>query len=390
MLHSNQVARWPTCILTLAIRSTTLSEMHDHAERSDGLALNALDLPGGHFIHPSPLLGTGFDVENVAYCKTNGLPGFSKKYPPYEEMYWKLLGLARAFSYFHFDISATWVYVSGPGEKFWIRSRPRTTDDVNVNVSSRDISDSTAFENWQPDRASLESCDYELQQPGREHAVIISNTGGDDGSDINRRATWTYASGDVHNNERPWEELEALAAYCPDLDGARGWMDIVYLSCVISLFPALDLRNYGGEAAQTDGAKLRNKKKNPHKLSMMHQAAFGLFLWSTGSARQTIDAAFRCGLTSIFVEQRSGAGPAKVTSGTFGILYGLRNAKWDDMLIAPIMKRFRACTGLDFNRDIRPSLDAFSSLHDQLIIVAIHCLGKYNEEFSDMFVSLLT
>ncbi|KAJ7744719.1 hypothetical protein B0H14DRAFT_2637266 [Mycena olivaceomarginata] len=94
--------------------------------------------------------------------------------------------------------------------------------------------------------------------------------------------------------------------------------------------------------------------------------------------------------TSIFVEQRSGAGPAKVTSGTFGILYGLRNAKWDDMLIAPIMKRFRACTGLDFNRDIRPSLDAFSSLHDQLIIVTIHCLGKYNEEFSDMFVSLLT
>ncbi|KAJ7843860.1 hypothetical protein B0H13DRAFT_1909201 [Mycena leptocephala] len=104
--------------------------------------------------------------------------------------------------------------------------------------------------------------------------------------------------------------------------------------------------------------------------------------------RQTIDALFRCGLsvgydsvlnlvqslgdgctakaaefaateprglgydnmnisTSIFVEQRGANGPAKVTSGTFGVLYGLRNAKLDHMLIAPIMKRFRGSTGFE-------------------------------------------
>ncbi|KAJ7786923.1 hypothetical protein B0H14DRAFT_3506200 [Mycena olivaceomarginata] len=147
---------------TEAIRTTTLREVLSHAERSDGLVLNALDRPGGHFIHPYPLLGTGFDLENVAYCQTNGLPGFETKYPKYEEMYWKLLALAHAFSYFHFDICATWVYVSGPGEKFWIRSRPRTTANSHMFSASRDISDPTAFENWQPDHANTQDCDDEV------------------------------------------------------------------------------------------------------------------------------------------------------------------------------------------------------------------------------------
>ncbi|KAJ7923656.1 hypothetical protein B0H13DRAFT_1864639 [Mycena leptocephala] len=42
--------------------------------------------------------------------------------------------------------------------------------------------------------------------------------------------------------------------------------------------------------------------------------------------------------TSRYVEQRGVMGPAKVTSGTFGVLYGLRNTKWQHMLIAPIME----------------------------------------------------
>lgn len=152
------------------------------------------------------------------------------------------------------------------------------------------------------------------------------------------------------------------------------------------------------------------------------QAEFGLFLWSTGCARQTIDALFRYGLsvaydsvlnlvkslgdhcntnavrvvatdptgigydninisTSIFVEQRGAAGPAKVTSGTFAVLYGLRNAKWEHMLIAPIMKRYRASTGLQFNRDIRPTLDHLRTFQDQLVVHIIDCLFAYNEGF---------
>ncbi|KAJ7819607.1 hypothetical protein B0H14DRAFT_2520018 [Mycena olivaceomarginata] len=181
-------------------------------------------------------------------------------------------------------------------------------------------------------------------------------------------------------------------------------------------------------ASQTERAKKYNKLKNPDKSSnrcMSFQAQFGLFLWSTGSARQTIDAAFRCRLsvsydsvlnlgqslglgctmentlfvatephglgydnlnisTSIFVEQRGASGPAKVTSGTFGVLYGLRNANFDDMLIAPIMRRLSASTGLHFNRDIRPSSEHLGIFHDQLIITVIETLLIYNEGFDDV------
>ncbi|KAJ7735351.1 hypothetical protein B0H16DRAFT_1327137 [Mycena metata] len=192
-------------------------------------------------------------------------------------------------------------------------------------------------------------------------------------------------------------------------------------------------------AAQTERAKAKNKKKKPDKMckvvtqqllyqssnrSLAFQAEFGLFLWSTGCARQTIDALFRCGLsvcydsvlnliesvaehcmtetvatsnephsycydnmnisTSIHVEQRGAIGPSKVTSGTFCVLYLLRNAKWEHMLIAPIMKRFYASKGLHFNRDIKPPVDHLHSYHDQLVVTVIQCLGLYVEGFEDL------
>ncbi|KAJ7748436.1 hypothetical protein B0H14DRAFT_2983957, partial [Mycena olivaceomarginata] len=109
---------------------------------------------------------------------------------------------------------------------------------------------------------------------------------------------------------------------------------------------------------------------------MSFQAQFGLFCGPLAALDRPLTLAFRCGLsvsydsvlnlgqslglgctmdnilfvatephglgydnlnisTSIFVEQRGASGPAKVTSGTFGVLYGLRNANFDDMLIAP-------------------------------------------------------
>ncbi|KAJ7206287.1 hypothetical protein GGX14DRAFT_367375 [Mycena pura] len=196
------------------------------------------------------------------------------------------------------------------------------------------------------------------------------------------------------------------------------------------------LTNILETAAQTDRAKAQNKKKRPEKMCQVitqqvlyqssnrclaFQAAFGLFLWATGCAKQTIDALFRCGLSvcydgvlnhletladysmeeaiemakkphgfgydnmnlssSIFVEQRGAAGPAKVASGTFGLLYGLRNAKHEHMLIAPIMRRFKAATGLQFNRDIRPSLHDLGTFQDQLIITTIHSLASFVDGF---------
>ncbi|KAJ6471551.1 hypothetical protein C8R45DRAFT_1104518 [Mycena sanguinolenta] len=99
--------------------------------------------------------------------------------PPYEELYWELLGLNHTLSLFHADIAMTWVYVGDPGEKFWIRERTRSPDN---------FTNSHAFDNWQPDKAAPDRCDYEvtalpagagilLQQAGRRHAVIGTDTG---------------------------------------------------------------------------------------------------------------------------------------------------------------------------------------------------------------------
>ncbi|KAJ7187450.1 hypothetical protein GGX14DRAFT_383550 [Mycena pura] len=195
-------------------------------------------------------------------------------------------------------------------------------------------------------------------------------------------------------------------------------------------------------AAQTDRAAAHNKLKKPHKAidhfplcrvvtkqllyqssnrCLGFQAEFGLFLWSTGCARQTIDALFRCGLsvgydsvlklieslsyhcdgraiefskdihafcydninvsTSIHVEQRGSLGPAKVQSGTFSVLYRLYNARAEHMLIAPIMKQFRATTGLQFQRDIRPTLNQLESCLNQLVVVAIDRLIEHTVGF---------
>ncbi|KAK6989022.1 hypothetical protein R3P38DRAFT_2803961 [Favolaschia claudopus] len=70
----------------------------------------------------------------------------------------------------------TYIYIAGPGSKIWIRSRPKG------DWRRDDLSSLHAFENWDPDRANLETHEYEvtegiyLQQPGRRHAVIGSHT----------------------------------------------------------------------------------------------------------------------------------------------------------------------------------------------------------------------
>ncbi|KAF8180970.1 hypothetical protein K438DRAFT_1976421 [Mycena galopus ATCC 62051] len=76
--------------------------------------------------------------------------------------------------------------------------------------------------------------------------------------------------------------------------------------------PTLFLMSIFLTAAQTARAKDNNKLKKPEKMRQIvtrqllnqssnrclaFQAEFGLFLWSTGCARQTIDALFRCELS---------------------------------------------------------------------------------------------
>ncbi|KAJ7856525.1 hypothetical protein B0H14DRAFT_3642576 [Mycena olivaceomarginata] len=214
-------------------------------------------------------ISSGFDLEAKAYCKTNGLPNFETKFPPYEEMYFKLLGLSNTLSLFHIDITMTWIYNRGPGGKFWIRSRPHPG-------------------------ANLETHDYEvtalppgsgifLQQPGRRHAVI-----GTDTEHAPYAATLTIggyflcasrirsAIGVImhivmlphlltnaehvflwqiyiriamfwlHITEDRSHEQEDLKGYLPNLSLSSGWLDIIYLACMVELLPCLDHRNYGG------------------------------------------------------------------------------------------------------------------------------------------------
>lgn len=113
-------------------------------------------LPPTAVVTLKPRFLSGFDLEMKAYCKTNGLPGFEHKFPPYEDMYFKLLGLSNTLSLFHVDITMTWIYIRGPAGKFWWRSRPVKGWKVD------DISDTFSFANWDPDRASLNTHDYEI------------------------------------------------------------------------------------------------------------------------------------------------------------------------------------------------------------------------------------
>ncbi|KAF8957733.1 hypothetical protein BDZ97DRAFT_1669447 [Flammula alnicola] len=189
-------------------------------------------------------------------------------------------------------------------------------------------------------------------------------------------------------------------------------------------------------AAETASAKEKNKKKTPlgtcnvimkqlcfqrSHFSLGFAGQFGLFLWTTGCARQTIEALHRCGLsvcytsvlkiieslanhciqlaiqvgrgmhmfcydnvnfsTSIFVEQRGSLGPAKVTSGTFGVIYKVRNGNPEHMKLAPILERLKNAVGLEFNRDVRPTRAQLESFQFQLVIIIIRVLTTFSEHF---------
>jgi hypothetical protein len=100
-----------------------------------------------------------FDLEMKAYLKTGGLAGFTPKFPWYEELHFKLLGLVHALSMFHIDIVMTWIFIAGPGEKIWIRSRGRNGQDDMTDAHDFDAHD---FDNWDPDRASVDTHDCEI------------------------------------------------------------------------------------------------------------------------------------------------------------------------------------------------------------------------------------
>ena len=85
--------------------------------------------------------------------------------------------------------------------------------------------------------------------------------------------------------------------------------------------------------------------------------------------------------TSIFVEQRGASSPAKVTSGTFAVLYKVRNGNPQHMLLAPIIERFKQVKGLTYNHDLDLTEIQRSSFHFQLETVVVRVLTKYVKGF---------
>jgi hypothetical protein len=154
--------------------------------------------------------------------------------------------------------------------------------------------------------------------------------------------------------------------------------------------------------------------------SFSFQAIFGLFLWTTGCQRQTIEALHRCGLslsfvsiiklrgtladrcielasevaagahvlcwdninisTSIFVEQRKDA-PSKVQSGTFAVMYKVI-ADPGQLALGPIMNRARTAGDLDFDLHIKPTLEQLVSVHSQMKILVVRVLTTFSKPFA--------
>jgi len=85
--------------------------------------------------------------------------------------------------------------------------------------------------------------------------------------------------------------------------------------------------------------------------------------------------------TSIFVEQHGSSGPAKVTSGTFGILYMVRNGYPEHMQLAPILECFMNVKGLDFDHDVCPTDQQLTLFQFQLRVVIVHVLLRYCAKF---------
>jgi hypothetical protein len=129
-------------------------------------------------------------------------------------------------------------------------------------------------------------------------------------------------------------------------------------------------------------------------------APFTLFLWTNRASRQTIEALYKCGLsisftslltllkklaaccieharllicqphvmcynninisTSIFVVQQPNA-PAKVQSGTFAILYKVRNGNPEHMCLSPMLSHALHATEISFATDVHSTYNQMGS-----------------------------
>ena len=140
------------------LRTATLRQFIAEAN-SDGLVLNCLKLPESHAVSNNPLLGSGLDLEEVAFLKTNHL--FDDADPLLADMrFWKILGTRHTLTIGHYDKAPTRATNEGPYSKLWIRRRPDIVQD-QCGSWRHDIEKSSFFLNWDPDCPDTKHGRYE-------------------------------------------------------------------------------------------------------------------------------------------------------------------------------------------------------------------------------------
>lgn len=167
-------------------------------------------------------------------------------------------------------------------------------------------------------------------------------------------------------------------------------------------------------------------------LTLKFAAVFGLWLWSVGAQRKTIDALYQCGLSisynsvlnlmqhlsecrlkvarcialgphmfgydnvnvshSPHVEQRGAQTPQKVLSGTYPMIYELVThtgapVNPDHFNLKAIHQRWLLCPELSFQKDLRLTLPTIKSLRQEFTAVITDVLFSHTSSFNKAYTT---
>ncbi|KAI9567204.1 hypothetical protein HD554DRAFT_2329279 [Boletus coccyginus] len=138
--------------------------------------------------------------------------------------------------------------------------------------------------------------------------------------------------------------------------------------------------------------------KTAIELQSLHCRPLSHFLWTNGASRQIIEALARCGLcvsfTSLCQTNRHpncATDPypllrqhqPKVRSGTFAILYEVKNIDWEDMRLALMLHWAQRATDLVFYANVHPTKEQLRNICYQAQTHSIDILLQGHASFKD-------
>ncbi|KAJ7114811.1 hypothetical protein C8R44DRAFT_880884 [Mycena epipterygia] len=297
---------------TDCIKNGTLNEflIENDKPNKETRILNALDLPVNHIGIPNLLWGSSLDLELQAYIQTLGCRGTIPEHlPPFKDLSWSLIGLRHAFTYFHYDITATKFHVQ-TGRKLLLTGKPRAVEDLakdGIDQWYGQLEDAFAmcaidFTSTNLDRYEyhcfvLDNSGTFIMQPGMPHLVIgveptiiqgghfldlssvrmtiytilhffvleqiLTNTSHYAFRETLVRVQLVWLDSIDPHNKPPREEF---LEYCPDIGTAKGLIDVLGLACMNALGLALDAHTFTTETIppleQLQLKEARNTFKN--------------------------------------------------------------------------------------------------------------------------------